>query len=70
MTHELLNTLRRWPEVEGQNLFAHDAADRLMLDTVTHWPHTVSIIGDHYGALTLGALAGRVPPRCGCIPIR
>lgn len=57
MTHELLNTLRRWPEVEGQNLFAHDAADRLMLDTVTHWPHTVSIIGDHYGALTLGALA-------------
>ncbi|WP_404285502.1 class I SAM-dependent methyltransferase [Glutamicibacter arilaitensis] len=57
MTHELLNKLRRWPEVEGENLFAHDAADRLMLDTVHAWPHTVSIVGDQYGALSLGALS-------------
>ncbi|MGP9487068.1 class I SAM-dependent methyltransferase [Glutamicibacter sp. AOP5-A2-7] len=57
MSRELLAALRRWPDIEAENLFAADAADRLILDTVTHWPETVAVIGDHYGALALGALA-------------
>ncbi|MBA8814078.1 class I SAM-dependent methyltransferase [Frigoribacterium faeni] len=53
--------LRRWPDVEAPELVAHDATDRLLLDTaeealVAH-PTRVSIIGDRYGALTLGAAA-------------
>ena len=63
--NELLSQLRRWPDVEAQNLFAADAADRLILDTcapalqqlLTADPNApVAVIGDHYGALTLGAL--------------
>jgi 16S rRNA (guanine1207-N2)-methyltransferase len=51
--------LRRWPDVEAAELVAHDATDRLLLDTarealVAH-PGHVAIIGDRYGALTLGA---------------
>lgn len=51
--------LRRWPDVEAPELVAHDATDRLLLDTarealVAH-PEHVTIIGDRYGALTLGA---------------
>lgn len=53
---ELLEQLRRYPDVEAENLHAVDAADRLILDTVQHWPAEVSVWGDHYGALTLGAL--------------
>lgn len=59
----LLADLRRWPDVQAPNLFASDAADRLILDTAaaslasTGWPASVAIVGDHYGALTLGALA-------------
>ena len=53
--------LRRWPDVEAPELVAHDATDRLLLDTaretlVAHAGH-VTIIGDRYGALTLGAAA-------------
>lgn len=53
--------LRRWPDVEAPELVAHDATDRLLLDTarealVAH-PGHVTIIGDRYGALTLGAAA-------------
>ena len=52
--------LRRWPDVEADNLFATDAADRLILDEADEAirsapPGTVVVIGDHYGALTLGA---------------
>lgn len=54
---ELLAALRRYPDVEAQNLQAVDAADRLLLDTVTAWPPDVSVLGDNYGALTFGALA-------------
>jgi 16S rRNA (guanine1207-N2)-methyltransferase len=50
-----LDRLRRWPDLEAPNLFAVDAADRLLLDTVG--PGSVTVLGDHYGALTLGALA-------------
>ncbi|MER8024230.1 class I SAM-dependent methyltransferase [Glutamicibacter protophormiae] len=67
----LLAQLSRWPDVQAQNLFAVDAADRLVLDTCAGalaehgapWPESVAVIGDHYGALALGALAhgaGRV----------
>jgi 16S rRNA (guanine1207-N2)-methyltransferase len=52
--------LRRRPDVEADNLFAVDAADRLLLDTAasalaTCAPGEVVTVGDRYGALTLGA---------------
>ncbi|NJC22281.1 16S rRNA (guanine1207-N2)-methyltransferase [Arthrobacter pigmenti] len=53
-------SLRRWPDIETENLFASDATDRLLLDTVAdQLPSTFSgevvVVGDAYGALTLGA---------------
>ncbi len=56
------DALRRWPDVEENNLFAVDAADRLILDEaaaalVETEPGTVVVIGDNYGALTIGAAA-------------
>ncbi|MFJ6417208.1 class I SAM-dependent methyltransferase [Paeniglutamicibacter sp. NPDC091659] len=58
-------SLRRWPDVEAENLQAFDAADRLLLDLASEagWPAEpgqVAILNDHYGALTLGALAAGV----------
>ncbi|MBW4095621.1 MAG: methyltransferase [Acidobacteria bacterium] len=65
-----LAALRRFPDVEAANLFASDSADRLLLDTADalegiQRPGTVALLGDHYGALTLGALdqLGAVEPR-------
>lgn len=54
--------LRRRPDVEAANLFAADAADRLILDMAAGAlavarPGEVVVIGDNYGALTLGAAA-------------
>jgi len=53
--------LRRWPDVEAPELVAHDATDRLLLDEaeprLLDGPPVV-VIGDRYGALTLGAIAG------------
>ena len=54
--------LSRWPDVEADNLFASDAADRLILDEAASplaaaSSGTVVVIGDAYGALTLGAAA-------------
>ncbi|ANF31837.1 SAM-dependent methyltransferase [Leifsonia xyli] len=49
--------LRRWPDVEAPNLFASDAADRLLADIAGDavlQPGLV-VIGDAYGALTLAA---------------
>ena len=49
--------LRRWPDVEAPNLFASDAADRLLADLAGDavlQPGLV-VIGDAYGALTLAA---------------
>ncbi|WP_091467936.1 class I SAM-dependent methyltransferase [Paenarthrobacter nitroguajacolicus] len=57
----LLGTLSRLPDVEADNLQAFDATDRLLLDTAAGLlgPDTkVVVIGDRYGALTLGTLAG------------
>lgn len=57
-----LGQLRRFPDVEAENLFAHDATDALLLQearaalTGTHGTDVV-VIGDRYGALTLGAVA-------------
>jgi 16S rRNA (guanine1207-N2)-methyltransferase len=52
--------LRRRPDVEAPNLFAVDAADRLILDTAadalaTAGDGEVVVIGDSYGSLTLAA---------------
>lgn len=53
--------LRRWPDVEAENLFAVDASDRLIIDesaaAVEAAPDAVVVIGDRHGALTLGAAA-------------
>jgi 16S rRNA (guanine1207-N2)-methyltransferase len=53
-------TLRRWPDLEAENLHAHDATDRLILDLAAPLvgeARTIAVIGDNYGALTLGLLA-------------
>ncbi|MGK8501393.1 class I SAM-dependent methyltransferase [Nocardia asiatica] len=60
---DVLSRLRRYPDVEALNLYAVDAADRLLLDVAADALATVdsgkvAIIGDAYGALTLGAIAG------------
>lgn len=57
---DVLPVLRRRPDVEAPNLQAWDATDRLLLDSAASHVSagsTVAIIGDRYGALTLGALA-------------
>lgn len=57
----LFGGLRRFPDVEAENLQAHDATDRLLLETAARYVLSpeirVAVIGDRYGALTLGALA-------------
>jgi 16S rRNA (guanine1207-N2)-methyltransferase len=64
-----LAALRRRPDVEADNLFAVDAADRLLLDELVALlasaadagapvrPEELVVIGDSYGALALGAAA-------------
>ncbi|UAJ79197.1 methyltransferase [Leifsonia sp. ZF2019] len=49
--------LRRRPDVEAPNLFASDAADRLLADTAGDavLRPGLAVIGDAYGALTLAA---------------
>lgn len=57
----LFGVLRRFPDVEADNLHAYDATDRLLLATARDFtgPDTrIAVIGDRYGALTLGAVAG------------
>ena len=54
--------LRRWPDLEAPNLFAVDASDRLILDearaaVAAAGRRQVVVIGDHYGALTIGIAA-------------
>ena len=55
-----LEGLRRWPDVEAPDLVAADAADRLLLDEsaparTDAGDGELVVIGDGYGALTLGA---------------
>jgi hypothetical protein len=61
MTSVDLSTLRRWPDVEADNLFAYDATDRLILDLAEPLLQgaTVAIIGDNYGALTKTSCSAR-----------
>ncbi|MET0302654.1 MAG: methyltransferase [Microbacteriaceae bacterium] len=54
--------LRRWPDLEAPGLLASDAADRLILDESATARAGADggglvVIGDDYGALTLGAAA-------------
>jgi 16S rRNA (guanine1207-N2)-methyltransferase len=56
------DALRRYPDVEAPNLFAYDPSDRLILAEAAEAlaasaPGQVTVIGDDYGALTLGAAA-------------
>ncbi|OFI39447.1 SAM-dependent methyltransferase [Arthrobacter sp. SW1] len=56
----ILAGLRRFPDVEAPNLFAHDATDRLLVETAAEHlapGARLAVVGDRYGALTLGALA-------------
>ena len=61
----LFSRLGRFPDVEAANLQAWDATDRLLLDSVTDLlaagvlrpGSRLAVVGDRYGALTLGALA-------------
>ncbi|GGN74869.1 class I SAM-dependent methyltransferase [Nocardia rhizosphaerihabitans] len=57
---DVFTRLRRYPDVEAPNLYAVDAADRLLLDTAADaltvaGSGEVAVIGDAYGALTVGA---------------
>lgn len=62
-----LATLRRRPDIEAENLVAVDAADRYLLDTVgpdirsLDGGDAIAVIGDAYGALTIGALLSGAP---------
>ncbi|WP_456846072.1 class I SAM-dependent methyltransferase [Cellulomonas sp. P5_C6] len=59
---DVLANLRRYPDLEAPNLHAVDASDRLILDEAAPAlaeadGEDVVVIGDHHGALTLGAIA-------------
>ncbi|MCM6777093.1 methyltransferase [Nocardia sp. CDC159] len=59
---DVLSRLRRYPDVEAVNLYAVDAADRLILDVAADalakaGSGHVAVVDDGYGALTLGAIA-------------
>lgn len=61
MTEDLLGALRCDPEIPAPDLVAVDAADRLVLDEAASLleraePGTVVVVGDRYGAVTLGAV--------------
>jgi len=54
--------LRRFPDLEADNLVAADATDRLALTEASTAiqaspPGRVAVVGDRYGAMTLGAMA-------------
>lgn len=61
----LFSRLGRFPDVEAANLQAWDATDRLLLDTAADLlaagelqpGSRLTVVGDRYGALTLGSLA-------------
>ncbi|NQX27814.1 methyltransferase [Microbacteriaceae bacterium VKM Ac-2854] len=55
MREDVLERLRRRPDVEAADLVAVDAADRLLLDLAVGLDSgPVAVVGDAYGALTLG----------------
>ena len=64
MDSSVLAQLTRWPDLEAPELVAVDAADRLLLEELAHLVRVeptllegdLVVIGDNYGALTLGAI--------------
>ncbi|MET3921690.1 methyltransferase [Arthrobacter sp. UYEF20] len=70
----LFSQLRRFPDVEAASLQAWDATDKLLLDTAagTLTPGSrLAVVGDRYGALTLGALGlDAVAASTGTWPVR
>ncbi|NUP58320.1 MAG: methyltransferase [Pseudarthrobacter sp.] len=61
---DVFSVLRRRPDVEAPNLQAWDATDRLLLETAAELGvqgSSLAVIGDRYGALTLGALSVLAP---------
>lgn len=53
--------LKRAPDFESENLYAYDSSDKLILETAADSlasvaPSEIVIIGDRYGAITLGAI--------------
>ena len=74
MSDDLFALLRCEPELDSPDLVAVDGADRLILDEAAPLladaaPGTVAVIGDRYGALTLGSAERLVCASCGCTPI-
>ncbi|MHA7262403.1 class I SAM-dependent methyltransferase [Arthrobacter sp. TMN-37] len=67
MTEFDFDRLSRRPDVEAPNLQAYDATDRLLLDSAAarfaSEPDGVVLLGDRYGALTLGAALRHSVPR-------
>lgn len=65
MSTPLLEQLKRWPDLEAPELVAVDSADRLLLAELkrevssdsTLLESDLVVIGDNYGALTLGAIS-------------
>jgi 16S rRNA (guanine1207-N2)-methyltransferase len=60
----LFSRLRRFPDVEAANLQAWDATDKLLLDTAAGLlgpGSKLAVVGDRYGALTLGTLQASAP---------
>ncbi|MCX6500399.1 MAG: methyltransferase [Arthrobacter sp.] len=74
----LFSRLRRFPDVEAANLQAWDATDRLLLDTAAELRSAgrlasggrIAVVGDRYGALTLGMLALGWQPATESGPVR
>jgi 16S rRNA (guanine1207-N2)-methyltransferase len=63
LTEFTFEGLRRRPDIEAPNLFASDASDRLILDEASSAlagadGRRVVVMGDRYGALTLGSAFG------------
>ena len=61
---DIFDGLRRRPDVEAPNLQAWDATDRLLLETAVALGRAgggVAVIGDRYGALTLGTAETLAP---------
>lgn len=67
MTASVFDDLRRWPDIEAPELVAVDAADRLLLDEAASALAApgadVVVVGDDFGAITLGALVRHELPR-------
>lgn len=62
MREDVLDLLRRRPDVEAASLVAVDASDRLLLDLADR-TERIAVVGDAYGALTVGLASDGVAVR-------